>query len=86
MFSFSVITKSAIIYADAQRWPTFGFLSPDVPPSVFEQLLSDTQGTVCLSCVGIFFYPSFFCVLSGMFYSCMLVPFPFLPVLFLPNL
>ena len=28
--------------------PYLAFLSPDMPPSVFEQLLSDTQGTVYL--------------------------------------
>ena len=37
--------------------PYLAFLSPDMPPSVFEQLLSDTQGTVYL--VLVFFLPQF---------------------------
>ena len=85
IFSFSVITKYAIIYASAQLWPIFGFSVPwHAPISLWAASFWHTG--YCLSCVGIFFYPSFFCLLSGMFYSCILVHFPSLPVLFLPNL
>lgn len=67
IFSFSVITSMPLFMLMLSFGPYLAFLSPwRAPGSLWAASFWHTEYCLCLSCVDIFFYPSFFCLLSAM--------------------